>query len=71
MMINNMKAYELNEQEMNAVTGGSLISDVKDILEIFKTGTEIAKDIIGAVEDKNESQDSDIISHGSGASGSW
>ena len=34
MMINNMKAYELNEQELNQVAGGGIIQDVKDLLEI-------------------------------------
>lgn len=74
-MMDDMKKNELNElneQELNQVTGGGIIQDVKDALEIAKTVSEM---ISGAFTDgsegKNENQNSDIINHGSGASGSW
>ena len=71
-MMDDMKKNELNEQELNQVAGGGIIQDVKDALEIAKTVSEM---ISGAFTDgsegKNENQNSDIINHGSGASGSW
>ena len=71
MMINDMKKNELNEQELNEVAGGGIIQDVKDLLEISKTVAEMISPFIDGSQDKNESQNSDIINHGSGASGSW
>lgn len=75
MMINDMKKNLLNEQELNEVAGGGIIKDVKDLLEIGKTVGEMVSEVVSAVtggsEGKNEKQNSDIINHGSGASGSW
>ena len=70
-MMDDMKKNELNEQELNQVAGGGIIQDVKDLLEISKTVGEMASAFIDGSEDKNENQNSDIINHGSGASGSW
>ena len=70
-MMDDMKKNELNEQELNQVAGGGIIQDVKDLLEISKTVGEMASAFIDGSEGKNENQNSDIINHGSGASGSW
>ena len=70
-MMNDIKKNELTEQAMNEITGGSIISDVKDLLEIGKTVSEMANAFIDGLQGKNEDQNSDIINHGSGASGSW
>ena len=69
--MDDMKKNELNEQELNQVAGGGIIQDVKDVLEIAQTVGEMASGFIGGSEGTNENQNSDIISHGSGASGSW
>ena len=71
-MMDDMKKNELNEQELNQVAGGGIIQDVKDALEIAKTiGEMISGAFTDGSEGKNENQNSDIINHGSGASGSW
>ena len=67
-MMDDMKKNELNEQELNQVAGGGIIQDVKDLLEIAQT---VGETVASALEGKNENQNSDIISHGSGASGGW
>ena len=70
-MMNEIKKNELNEQELNQVAGGGIIQDVKDLLEISKTVAEMVSPFIDGSEGKNENQNSDIINHESGASGSW
>ena len=49
-------------EQLEQIPGGGIIQDVKDLLEIAETVGEMA----GALTD-----DSDIITHGVGASGSW
>lgn len=44
---------------------------MKDLLEIGKTVGEMVSAFIDGSEGKNENQNSDIINHGSGASGGW
>ena len=68
-MMNNMNM--MNEKELDLVNGGGIISDVKDLLEISKTVGEMASTFIDELQGKNENKSSDIINHGSGASGSW
>ena len=70
-MMDDMKKNELNEQELNEVAGGGIIQDVKDLLEISKTVAEMVSPFIDGLQDNNENQNSGIVSHGSGASGSW
>ena len=74
-MMDDMKKNLLNEQELNQVAGGGIIEDVKDVLEIAEKVAEMVSEVVSAVtggsEGTNENQNSDIKSHGSGASGSW
>ena len=56
------KTGELSDEQLEQISGGGIIQDVKDLLEIAETVGEMA----GALTD-----DSDIVTHGVGASGSW
>ena len=51
MMINNMKDYELNEQEMNEVTGGFMepaVSDEEMFQKLFGKDTTTEANQLGA-----------------------
>ena len=44
--MNDIKKNELNEQELNQVSGGGIIQDVKDLLQISKTVAEMITKIL-------------------------
>ena len=56
------KTGELSDKQLEQISGGGIIQDVKDLLEIAETVGEMASAL---------TDDSDIITHGHGVSGGW
>ena len=56
------KTGELSDEQLEQISGGGIIQDVKDLLEIAETVGEMASAF---------TDDSDIITHGHGVSGGW
>jgi len=56
------KTGELSDEQLEQISGGGIIQDVKDLLEIAETVGEMASAL---------TDDPDIITHGHGVSGGW